>query len=78
MGNAMKEDQASQAGEVQALANAMAAEMVAARNLDRLWHGFATIFNVAALVLYVNAWPGLAGLCIWVSILISVARMVRE
>lgn len=76
----MKPDQASQApaAELQALANAMAAELVAARNSDRLWIGAAVVWNVASLALYVCGWPGAAGLCTWVAILFSVTRMVRE
>lgn len=56
----------------------MAAELAAAGRAERLWHGYVVIWNVAALALYVCGWPGIAGLCIWVGIVISVARLVRE
>lgn len=76
----MTRNQASQApaAEGEALANALAAKLVAARSRDRLFLGMAVLFNTAALVLFVCGWPGLAGLCIWAAILISVTRMVQE
>jgi hypothetical protein len=64
--------------ETQALVNFMEAEARERRQFDRFRHGVATLFNVAALVLYVNGWPGAAGLCIWASIFVSVLSMIAE
>lgn len=80
MGNAMKPDQASQAppAALNEIGQAFADGMKEEAAHDRLWHGFAIIWNVAALVLYVCGWPGIAGLCIWAATVISIARLVRE
>jgi hypothetical protein len=61
----------------EAFADGMNAGMKEADANERVWHGCALIWQIATLSFLFAGWQGSAGLCIWVAVVVSMARLVR-